>query len=279
MAVIDRQDTSVQVIDEISWILAKHPGVKEGTDEWKQASQEYWELYEVFRYLSDVASFKASLNNIEDCYEHAIKELDELELLQIAQPNIVQRMAFVHCVTVLEAFLMYAARALLNHSTHLKRFHANKSKFLQNKRVKELDEAHRLENEYQDPIYYKYHVVPGQEDLKITEVTFESREYYKERAQETVSTLTFHNLARIKNYFDSVLSIPPDWPLDDMLQSLIDTRQDLVHRNGVSKDHQKIAIDSERVGICIKTVRHFIVIANEDFQAEIARYSSVIPPV
>lgn len=42
--------------------------------------------------------------------------------MQFNQPGIVERMAYVHCVSVLDSFLMYSARALLNHPPHLQRF-------------------------------------------------------------------------------------------------------------------------------------------------------------
>lgn len=65
----------------------------------------------------------ASLNNIQERYQHAKQELKKLDaLLDKEQSELVYRMSFVHTVTVMEAYLMYCAVALLEHDWPLCRF-------------------------------------------------------------------------------------------------------------------------------------------------------------
>lgn len=69
--------------------------------------------------------FQDSLNDLEDRYTHAVHELEELKALVTSAPaDIVFRMAYAHTVTVMEAFMMYSARALLNDPEHLNRFYS-----------------------------------------------------------------------------------------------------------------------------------------------------------
>jgi hypothetical protein len=55
-------------------------------------------------------------------------------LLDREQPELVYRMSFVHAVTVMEAYLMYCARALLEHDWPLKCF--RDEYYLNSERVK-----------------------------------------------------------------------------------------------------------------------------------------------
>lgn len=255
-----------------AWILATYPGIEEGTEEWEQAYREYETMFEIIRpYL-----IKASLNNIDDRYAHAIAELDDLQALQPhSQPGIVRRLAYVHCVTVMEAFLMYTACALLNHPLHLARFHETKSAFLRKDVVKKWDTAYPSEDEEKQVLSVRGRVVPGQNELEWTTITLADHKFqlYKDVAQMAVAEMTFHNLYRVKAYFGAMLTIPPDWPLakDEALQKLINTRQDLVHRNGMTKDHQPITIAPTDLVNAVETVRHFITQAYNDLQAEVAR--------
>lgn len=56
------------------------------------------------------------------------------------------------------------------------------------------------------------------------------------------------------------------------MQKLINTRQDLVHRNGMTTDNQPITIAPADLVNAVETVRHFITLAYNDLQAEVARY-------
>ena len=99
------------------------PDAEEDSEEWYDAAQEYGWYQDWMEEAAEQHYFEASLASIPDRLENAKDELQELEqLLQIAQPGIVLRMAFVQVVTVMDSFLMYSARALLNHEPHLNRF-------------------------------------------------------------------------------------------------------------------------------------------------------------
>jgi hypothetical protein len=64
-----------------------------------------------------------SLNDVHQRYRHARQELKKLyALLDREQPELVYRMSFVHAVTVMEAYLMYCAKALLEHDWPLERY-------------------------------------------------------------------------------------------------------------------------------------------------------------
>jgi hypothetical protein len=85
----------------------------------------------------------ASLNNVHQRYVHANQELKKLyALLDNEQPELVYRMSFVHAVTVMEAYLMYCARALLEHDSPLKRF--RDEYYLKSERVKKAKSIQRV---------------------------------------------------------------------------------------------------------------------------------------
>lgn len=98
------------------WIAENYPDAEEGTPEWDAAAQEYSWFQDWMEEAAEQQYFEASLASIPDRLQDAKAELDELEsLMQFNQPGIVERMAYVHCVSVLDSFLMYSARALLSH--------------------------------------------------------------------------------------------------------------------------------------------------------------------
>jgi hypothetical protein len=273
MAMLDCQKGPDQESPEVQWILTNYPGIEEGSEEWGQASLHFTEMMECELAILDQVWFEASLNDIGDRYAHAIAELDDLLPLQAdSQPGIVRRLAYGHCVTVMEAFLMYSACALLNHPPHLVRFHDKKSEFLRGDVVKVLDAAYLCERGNDELCLWRGREVPGHNELEWTGVTFADLQRYKSRAQAEIGALAFHNIRRIKAYFSAMLTTPPDWPLDEKLQDLVDTRQDLVHRNGVTKYNQPITIAPHDVAKAVETVRRFITLAYDDFQVEISLY-------
>ncbi|MGP2980352.1 hypothetical protein ACTVLL_24765 [Serratia nevei] len=278
LAMLDCQDAPEQVSPEVEWILATFPGIQEGTEEWEQAEQDYNDWCEFKVAIIQQVWFEASLNDIGDRYEHALAELDDLQLLQThSQPGIVRRLAYAHCVTVMEAFLMYAACALLNHPPHQERFHEKKSGDLKGlfkpRQIKLLDNTYLQEQGNDEPCLMRGHEVPGQDGIEQTAVTFADLQLYKSRAKAAVGKLTFHNLSNVKTYFTAMLTTPPDWPLDEALQDLVNTRQDLVHRNGVTKYNQPITIAPTDLANAVEMVRRFITQAHHDLQAEVERYA------
>lgn len=109
------------------WLEENYPDIVPESEAWEQAANLYYWVQEA---LADQAQwdhehglFVVSLNDVHQRHRHARQELQKLHaLLDREQPELVYRMSFVHAVTVMEAYLMYCARALLEHDWPLKRF-------------------------------------------------------------------------------------------------------------------------------------------------------------
>lgn len=226
--------------DALEWINENYPDAEEGTSEWEIAAQDYSWMMDDLAEQAEWQWFKDSLNDLDDRYIHAVRELNELkELSNSSQPSIVFRMAYAHIVTVMEAFLMYSARALLNDAKHLNRFYSRIAPSFQ-KRIKQC-RSEVLEN-----------VQQRGEGVSINEADVERR-----TAQFFVSQQTFHNLDNLQNYFSSVLELPYEWPFSH-LKYIVETRQDLVHRNGVSKHDEQVCIGSWHLEHATNDVRAFV---------------------
>ncbi|MGQ6146121.1 hypothetical protein ACUNHO_24385 [Serratia sp. IR-2025] len=256
---------------EREWIAITYPGLEEGSEAWDRAAQEYYDWCELDIEVTTLLLFEASLENVGDRYDHALRELDELQaLLAVPQPIIVSRLAYVHCVTVMEAFLMYAARAMLNLPSHLARFHERKACFILNEKKRNaLDKSHQRDREKPadpSPSVSAYVTLPSTR----------TRDYMG-TVRDTVGAMTFHNVGHIERYFRAMLTIPPDWPLDDTFKAIIETRQDLVHRNGITKEERQVVIKVSDLELALCTMRKFITLANADFQAEIALHHGAKP--
>ncbi|SFF38524.1 hypothetical protein SAMN03159428_04948 [Kosakonia radicincitans] len=225
------------------WIEEIYGDLDPESDEWQDAAGQYSD------WLDDVAEqaerrwFQDSLNDLDSRYIHAVRELDELhELRESVGGGIVYRLGYVHTVTVMEAFLMYSARALLNDDAHLEHFYASLSKmpYLKGK-LKKCREA----------VLEEYQAIQD-DSLILTET-----DVRRLSAQRCISEQTFHNVDNMKEYFDAVLKTPRDWPVDG-LRSIVDTRQDLVHRNGVSAHDEPVSINVWQLDRALTTVRAFI---------------------
>ena len=222
------------------WIDDNFPDAEEGTPEWDMAAQNYSWMLDDLAEQAEWKWFQDSLNDLDDRYIHAVRELYELkDLVKPAQAGIVLRMAYAHTVTVMEAFLMYSARALLNNVEHLDRFYSRVAPTFQ----KKVDQCNAV---------ILRDTQPPTEEFPLDETVLKCR-----TAQLFVSQQTFHNLDNLKKYFSSVLNTPFEWPFEP-LQDIVDTRQDLVHRNGVSKDDEQIWIGKGHLEDAIRDVRAFI---------------------
>lgn len=222
------------------WIADNFPDVEEDTPEWSMASDNYQWMLEDLAEQAELKWFQDSLNDLDDRYKHAVRELDELqELITSAQAGIVFRMAYVHTVTVMEAFLMYSARALLNDAEHLDRFYSCVAPTFQ----KKIDQCSAvILKDTQHP----------REEFPLDETVLKCR-----TAQLYVSQQTFHNLVHLNQYFSRVLKSPYEWPFEP-LKYIVETRQDLVHRNGVSKGDEQVSIDKWQLENAIHDVRAFV---------------------
>lgn len=204
-----------------AWAAEHYPDVEPDTPEWDTIglyysdwqdflAEESWEAYQQQK-------FSISLNSIPERYSHAMQELRQLHvLLDAPQPEIAFRMAWVHAVTVMEAYLMYCARALLEHDWPLRRFRDEyfRKVAMKSRRVSAADRK-----------------AAAGDDILL----------FRPAAQAFVSGMTFHNVKTIENYFCTVLHVPPVWPLEPLKQ-ITQIRNHLVHRNGVDDTDAPVTI-------------------------------------
>lgn len=233
------------------WIAENYPDAEEGTPEWDAAAQEYSWFQDWMEEAAEQQYFEASLASIPDRLQDAKDELCELEnLMQFNQPRIVERMAYVHCVSVLDGFLMYCARSLLSHPPHLQTFLKNAGDFVRNEDRKSLLNPKWFEQEPEIDTPEKFYIL---------------------RAQALVERMTFQSHKKIRRYFSTMLKTPHEWPLQE-IEGLIKTRNALVHRSGVSESLEPVYISQGSVQIAIGTVRKFITVAAETLLQEDALY-------
>ena len=226
------------------WLEENYPDVVPGSDEWEQAANlYYWEqdaLADQAQWDNEHGLFVASLNNVHQRYLHANQELRALyALLDKEQPELVYRMSFVHAVTVMEAYLMYCARALLEHDWPLTRFR---------------DEFYMKSDRIKNPVKH------AAREMELS--------LFKPAARNFVSRLTFHNVKTIERYFGTVLHIPPVWPTE-MLGIIVDWRNDLVHRNGVDEHDVPRKISAPQLQNALQKVSDLIEAADHYLRLEV----------
>lgn len=233
-----------------AWAAEKYPEVEPDTPEWETIGQIYSDWQD---FLSDEAyedyqreKLSASLNSVDARCQHAFTELKTLQELSLEfQPDIVLRMAWVHAVSVMEACLMYCARALLNHDPHLRRFRSNQHTLrLRKNQARLLDDCCRSE-------------APA--------------DAYRQAVQAIVSRMTFHNVELINRYFGAVLGQPHEWPMG-RLRHIVETRHDLVHRNGISEYDTETVVGRYQLEGAIRDITLFLEAFHITMQAETAAY-------
>nr|WP_240355048.1 hypothetical protein [Pectobacterium brasiliense] len=235
-----------------SWIADHYPDAEVDSDEWESAAENYHWFQDWMEAAAEQQYFEASLACIPDRLEEAKGELHALEqLLRNKQPDIVLRMAFVHAVTVMDSFLMYSARALLHHPAHLERFMQHAEAFVRNKQSRQA-----LRNT-------KWFEQEPDVDTPA--------EVYLWRAQALVGEMTFQSHKFIRHYFTTLLTTPHEWPLDE-ITGLVRTRNDLVHRNGITANHEPVHIWPEGVQGAIRQVATLVEAAATTLLQEDAHY-------
>ncbi|OAD97824.1 hypothetical protein [Pantoea sp. OXWO6B1] len=233
-----------------AWAAEKYPEVQPDTPEWETIGQIYSDWQD---FLSDQAyedylrdEFTASLNSVDARCEHAFTELRTLQgLNQSFQPDIVLRMSWVHAVSIMEACLMYCARALLNHEPHLRLFQSNQHKIgLRDNQTK---------------------------FLKVCCQPVAPADAYREAVQAIVRGMTFHNVKHIERYFGAVLRQEPEWPVS-RLKDIVNTRHDLVHRNGISEYDTETVVGRYQLERALSDITLFLEAFHATMQAETAAY-------
>ncbi|POE07494.1 hypothetical protein BV921_19025 [Pectobacterium odoriferum] len=235
-------DIEAERFDE--WVAENYPDVIPDSEEWEQAANlYYWEqeaIADQAQWDHEHGQFVASLNNVHQRYLHANQELKKLwALLDNPLPELVCRMSFVHAVTVMEAYLMYCARALLEHDWPL-------DKYLQ---------------EY----YLPFAKADKKKKLAARDMPLSK---FRPVARNVVARMTFHNVKTIERYFGTVLHIPPVWPTEP-LGIIADWRNDLVHRNGVDKHDVPRVISAQQLQNALQKVSDLIEAADHSLRLEV----------
>lgn len=225
------------------WLEENYPDVVPKSEAWEQAANlYYWEqeaIADQAQWDHEHGLFVVSLNDVHQRYRHARQKLKKLyALLDREQPELVYRMSFVHAVTVMEAYLMYCARALLEHDWPLKRFR---------------DE------------YYLKSDVKKNEKQSAREMELDM---FRPAARNYVSRMTFHNVKTIERYFGAVLHTPPVWPVKP-LGIIADWRNDLVHRIGVDEHDVPIEISAQQLLNALQRVSDLIEAAHRSHCQEV----------
>lgn len=235
-------DIEAERFDE--WLEENHPDVVPGSEEWEQAANLYYWKQELSanqaHWDREHGLFEASLNNVHQRYLHAHQELKKLyALLDKEQSELIYRMSFVHAVTVMEAYLMYCARALLEHDWPLKRY------------------------------FEEYYLPFARADKKVKQAAREMPlSKFRPVARNVVASMTFHNVKTIERYFGTVLHIPPFWPTEP-LGIIADWRNDLVHRNGVDEHDVPRVISAQQLQNALQKVSNLIEAADHSLRLEV----------
>ncbi|ADU73018.1 hypothetical protein [Pantoea sp. At-9b] len=230
------------------WISHHYPDAEEGSEEWEYAALDYASFLDWEEAVHEQQFFEESLSNISDRFQHALQELASMDgRLQSIKDDLLLRLIFSHAITVLDSYLIYSARALLMHDKHLDHFllHVKNAGFRKDD-VKEILNPKWTEQEPEQVTPYHF---------------------FRWRAQAVLTRTSFQSPKFIKHYFTLMLATPHDWPLDE-LKRLVETRNDLIHRNGITTSDERVNLTSSRVADAISSIRMLILAAGSTFHTE-----------
>jgi len=168
----------------------------------------------------------------------ATEPMDELERMNATrQPELFYRMGIVHSVSVMDAFLMYCARALLNHDWPLRRF--------------------------RDEYFLRFASKGDQNIPHLNDLSL-----FRDSARRYVSGKSFQSKNFIMRYFSTVMHFPCNWPLY-RLETVSELRNDLVHRGGYTKAGSRVDVSSVDLRRAIDAVRAIIETAMASLRLEL----------
>jgi RiboL-PSP-HEPN len=78
----------------------------------------------------------------------------------------------------------------------------------------------------------------------------------EEIAKEAMSNISYHNLPKVREMYKATLNI--SFPKFGEIMKYINTRHDLVHRNGKTTDGNKILIDYKIINQVIRDIENFV---------------------
>lgn len=204
-------------------ILDKINGLEDRKSVWLQP----WELDEEEHYYDD--QYEAILQNQQfyDSFETEIQNHKKLNDLEIGEPNlqqILRRQVYIGVIGTLENFLS---------ETFIK-LTANDEDYFKN--------------------FVKSHPYFRQRKFELREI-FDQNKKLKDTAKKVMLDTIYHDLLKVREMYRATFKI--DFPEIKDVFKYVHTRHDLVHRNGKTKEDEKVLLSKEIVDEVIQKTKDF----------------------
>lgn len=179
---------------------------------------DYEEQYEAI--IANKAFYDSFHNEIKN-----VKQLNELEVGSASLQTVLFRQLYITAIGALETFL---SETFIN-----------------------------LTDENEDYFRKFVETYPNFKERK-----FQLNEIYneynklRETAKKEMLEVIYHNLAKVKNMFNSTFKI--DFPDITELSKAVNTRHDLVHRNGKTKEGADVLIKKDTIEDLLNTILDFV---------------------
>ncbi|MFZ4799712.1 MAG: hypothetical protein ACOYMA_19620 [Bacteroidia bacterium] len=204
-------------------ILDKIKGLEDRKRVWLQP----WELDEEDHYYDE--HYEAILQNHQfyNSFETEIQNLKKLNDLEISDPTLQQiliRQVYIGAIGTLETFL---SETFINLT-------ANDEDYFKN--------------------FVKSHPDFRQRKFELREI-FDQNEKLKDVAKKVMLDTIYHDLPKVREMYHATFKI--DFPEIKEVFKYVHTRHDLVHRNGKTKENEKVLLSKEIVDEVILKTKDF----------------------
>ena len=205
----------------------------------KSKQEEDGELYYLDAIRSNVDFFATFQSEISK-----IRALNDMQMQQNDKHlgSTLRKQLYIGVITCLEAYLSDAfINTVLSDEYYLSKF-AEEFKPLKDKKLN-LNQLFRLSTKIKNK--------ENRSDFDVTSFVL-----FQEIAKEEILKVIYHNIPKVKVMYQKAFDISfPDF-VD--ISRAVNTRHDLVHRNGKTKDGREIAIDNTDVTELSDTVEAFV---------------------
>jgi len=172
-----------------------------------------------------------------------LRKLNKLEIKDDELIKILRRQIYISTIGVLESFL---SETFIN---------------------KTFDDERYLKNFVQTHPEFK------RRKFELSDI-FQSYEQIKDTSKKIMLDTIYHDLPKVKSMYRSTFDM--DFPSIADVVKIIETRHDLVHRNGKTKDGKSIEIDDKKIDYVINTVDEFCseiaeILDLNDFSADLKK--------
>ena len=188
-------------------------------------------ISDAFKFHLDLAKDIASISDYHDNFSGAILDIEALLKIEIdsRDEHCFYRLLYANVITALETYLYVAFMGTVNTNPDLMRQFIETTPEFKNKKIP-LSEA------------------------------FEAKDKAEEEANVYLDKLVWHNIKRVKQMYKDTLGI--DFPEDiSAIFQAIETRHDIIHRNGRTKEGDKIIITENDISelivsieTCVRTI-------------------------